>query len=261
MTKAVALKSTNTEVAELHSQAVAQAKAMEGAGIGMEDLEIPKIMLMQSTSNAVGEEEAEFGQIVNTMDGSVLGGIEEGPVEIVPLKQFKTVRIYDVSEQPPKFLRVEPDNGKNSSFEQREGREGDMPVKRVLNMNFFVLLKKELEADEAFPLIVSFKSTGIPAGKQLATQMFKMLQLGKLPYSKTVKLVAKKDKKDKNTFAVFGIEKGEAVSEAHQAIAAKWLVSLAAAKVTIHNDEESDAEETSTSSAAPTVVGSEAGSY
>lgn len=255
-----------TQVAELHKQAQAQAAAMQEAGIETKDLEIPKLMLMQSTSDAVGEGKAKFGQIINTMDGSVVGGLDEGGVELIPLKQFKTVRIYDMGEKPPKFMRAEPDDGKNSAFENREGNENGVAIKRVLNMNFFVLLKKEVEADEAFPAVVSFKSTGIPAGKQLATQMFKMIQLNKMCYSKSVKLIVGKDKKDKNTYALFGIEKGETQSPETQLLAAKWLVSLAAANVKIvGGDDDSDefVETSGSPVAAPTVVGGqeEAGLY
>lgn len=261
--------STTTAVADIRAQAAMQAQQMQEAGIEMKDLEIPKLMLMQATSEAVANDRAEVGDILNTMDESVVGSLEQ-KVEIIPLKQFKTVRIYDMSSGDPEFIRAEQDDGKNSSFEMREGREKladgtEVPVKRVLNMNFFVLLKKEVDEDEAFPAVISFKSTSIPAGKQVATQMFKMLQLGKLPYSKSVILGVKKDSKDKRTWAVYTVEKGNQLDEKAMACAAKWLASLAAANVKIQEDaEEGDFEENTSTGpvAAPTVVGgSEVGPY
>ena len=261
MSKQVAVVETNMEkqIAEIHAQAAVQQQQMAEVGIEIKDLEIPKLMLMQSTSDMVGEGLAKFGQIINTMDGSCVGGLEEGSVEIIPLKQFKTVRVYDVAKQPPSFLRSEPDDGKNSSYEMREGNENGMPIKRVLNMNFFVLIKKELDADEAFPAVVSFKSTGIPAGKQLATQMFKMIQLGKLPYSKSVLLTVKKEKKEKNTYAVFGIEKGETMSAEANTTCAKWLTTLAAANVKIIEPTEEHDEFSEATVVAPTIVGGDTG--
>jgi hypothetical protein len=235
-------ESAQKQVAEIHAQAAQQQAQMQEAGISLVDLEIPKLMLMQSTSELVGEEQAKFGEVVNTMNGEVVGSLTQ-PLELIPLKQFKTVRIYDMSGKQPKFMRVEEANEKNSSFDAREGNETGIPIKRVLNMNFFVLLKKEIDAGEAFPAVVSFKSTGLAAGKQLATQMFKMIQLDRMPYSKSVTLTVKKEKKDTNTYAVFSIEKGENCTPEVCAVSAKWLKALAAAKtVTVVEKEERDVE-------------------
>jgi hypothetical protein len=258
---AVAQTQAVSNVQDLHTQAAAQSAKMRDAGIETKDLEIPKLMLMQPMSDAVGAQKAKFGELINTMDGSVVGGVDAAPVEIIPLKQFKTVRIYDMTSQPPKFIRSEPDDGKNSNFENREGNENGIPVKRVLNMNFFVLIKKEIDADEAFPAVVSFKSTSIPAGKQVATQMFKMIQLDKAPYSKTIMLGAKRETKDKKTWAVFEIGKGGLADQKAITVAEKWLVSLAAAQnvIIVGDNEDNDMESDVSNSPAPapTVVGNE----
>ena len=110
-----------------------------------------------------------------------------------------------------------------------------------MNMNFFVLIKSEVDKGEAFPAVISFKSKGVPAGKQLATQMFKMLMLNRGPYSKAMIISVKKEKKDNNTFAVFGMSEGQEVDEAAKKTAVEWLVRLASFNVKI-DDKEDDVE-------------------
>lgn len=251
MTKQVALKTDNLEnqALQIAEEAKAMSVAMAETGIEVGDLEIPKLMLMQSTSGLVGDELAKFGDMVNTMSNEALGDFNK-PVEIVPLKVFKTLRIYDISAQPPKFIRAEPLTPENAILPW-EGNEGGVPIKRVTNMNFFILLKKEIDEDTAFPLVVSFKSTGMQAGKQLATHLFKLMALGRLPYSQSIQLMASKEKKESNTYAVFKIGKVEALSDAGKLVAKGWLAKLASLNYKIHETAEEDREE---SAPAPTVM-------
>lgn len=225
-----------TQALAIAQQAEAMAQQMAETGIEAGDLEIPKIMLMQNTSELVGDERAKLGDLVNTMTEEVIGGFTQ-TVEIVPLKLFKTLRIYDMSGAQPKLMRAEPLTSENAKLPW-EGMEGDIPIKRVTNMNFFVLLKKEILDGSSFPLVVSFKSTGMQAGKQLATHLFKLVALNRLPYSQSVLLTSSKEKKDTNTYAVFGIGKGMSLTPEQVMDAKSWLVRLASMNVRIHEVQE-----------------------
>lgn len=215
------------------------AELLAEAGVSAADLVIPKLLLMQGTSEYVGDESAEVGDIVNSQTHEVLGGIGK-PVEFVPLKLYKTWRIYDMSSKQPKFLREEPVTAANADQEW-EGLEGKTPVRRDQNFNFFILLKSELDAGEAFPCVVSFKRTSMNAGKQLATQLFKLAALGKLPYSQTVKLGVRKDKKETNTYAVYEFQKGNPCTEVEKTEAQRWLKTLSSVKYTVDAKEEAEA--------------------
>ena len=210
-------------------QAQVMATQMVEAGISPDDIVIPRLMLMQNTSEYVGDGKAKMGDIMNAQSMTVVGGINT-PVEIVPLKMFKTIRIYDVSQQPPKFIRQEPATPATEKL-PFEGNEGGVAVKRYLNLNFYILMKKDIDNDEAFPVVVSFKSTSLRAGKQLATQLFKMLALRKPVYSKSVMLTVTKEKKDTNYYAVFGIAEGSVVDETTRAKAEEWLANIGTMKV------------------------------
>ena len=249
MSNDVAVKDDlNQAMTTINEEAKAMAAAMADAGIGAEDLEIPKLMLMQPTSKYVGDDLARLGDIVNTMTMEVVGGLtaQNGPdrsIEIVPLKAFKTIRTYAiVPGGKPKFLRVEPFNEENAK-KPLEGVEAGQPIKRWHILNFFVLLKRDIEQLEAFPAVLSFKSTGMAAGKQLSTHIFKMLALKQEPYSKSVTLSVRKEKKDDNTWAVYEVGKGTVLSPEHKIIARDWLAKLASLTVKIHEGHDDDAAE------------------
>lgn len=274
-TQALALKdeadmrSTAVSIAE---QARALAGQMEEIGIEVGDLEIPKLMLMQGTSGYVGEGTAKLGDIINTMDMEVLGTFEKH-LEIIPLKLYKTLRIYNAAEKPPKFIRAEALNEVNSLLPwegvetTEEGKE--IPVKRVVNMNFFVLVLSQVQEGlshidyekmdpnqviAGFPAVVSFKSLGMRAGKALGTQMFKMMSLGRLPYSQSASLGCRKEKKDTNTFAVFEIGKGKELTKWEKIVAKNWLARLASMNYKVAEKAEDEDFVHAESSPAATVI-------
>lgn len=265
--KAVAVSTENmqTKALEIKLQAAERAKALKDLGVETKDLVIATIQVMQNTSGLVAEEKAKLGQIVNMQTEALVGGIDT-PVQILPLKLFKTLRVYDVSSGF-KFLREEPLTSLNEKSEG-EGMENGIPVKRYHTFNFFVLLKKDMEKGEGFPCLVRFRSTGMNAGRQLATYLYKLVFFNKKPYTNFVGLSTKKEKKDTNVYAVPVIEtkSPEAATPEQVAEAESWLAMLAAGNYKVaEENEESDAEARA-ASAKPVVVdaevvGSEAGEY
>lgn len=225
-------------VVAMKEQAMAMSATMADMGIEASDLVIPRLLLMQNTSEYVGDKKAQLGDVVNSQTMEVVGG-EKKPLEIIPLKLYKTLKVFDQTQTPPKFIREEPLTPANSRLPY-EGTENGIQVKRFVNMNLFVLLKKDLEKGEAFPCVVSFKSTSIPAGKQIATQLFKMASLGRLPYSQTVNITVSLQKKERNTFAVFGAAKGNNVDGGAVKEAEKWLSILASVQYRVDEREETE---------------------
>jgi hypothetical protein len=223
-------------------------------GINVQDLVIPRVLLMQNTSEYVGESKAKMGDLINSQTLEKIGGLDK-PVGIVPLRFFKTIRVYDCSGKQPKFLRVEDwtAEGERLPWEGQDlNREGKkVPVRRYLTFNFYALLTEDLDRGEAFPIVISFRSTSLQAGKALATQIFKMSAMGRQPYTQSVKLGAAKKKADTNTWAVLEILSGkdhsQTLSEKQIAEARKWTDMISSMKVTVDEEQE----ETEVSSAPP----------
>lgn len=254
----------NMQERALAIAADAQEKQKQLAELGVEvgDLVIPLVQLMQGTSALVGDDKAKLGDIVNMQTEEVLGSVTT-PIKILPLKMFKTLRTYDVTDNGFKFLHEEPLTPANEKMDG-EGTEGDIPVKRYHTMNFFVLLKSDLEKQEGFPCLVRFRSTGMNAGRALATHLYKRVHLRKLPYSQFVELACRKEKKDTATYAVFSIGKPENASDTDMKAAEEWLATLATKSYKI--DDREDVSEERMNAAKPVVVegavvGQAAGNY
>ena len=235
----------------IQAEAGERAVALKELGVETSDLVIPSIQVMQNTSAMVGDEKAKLGDIVNMQTEGVLGGAEKA-VSILPLKLYKTLRTYDVSSGF-KFKREEPLTSRNDKL-HGEGVEDGQPVKHYQTFNFFVLLKTDLDKGEGFPCLLRFKSTGMNAGRTLATHLYKLVFFRKKPYSVFVELSTRKEKKDTNVFAVPVVSTKDAkqASESDLANAESWLAMLAAGNYKI--DEREDMPETDAVAAAQPVV-------
>jgi hypothetical protein len=205
-------------------------------GMTGRDIEIPRILLMQGTSELVGADEMSVGDLVSSADNTILAGIEK-PLEIVPVGFYKTIRVMDMSGGTPKFKRLEPwtEAGEALPWEMSEG---DIPVRRYLTFNFYVLLKEEIEAGIAFPYILSFKSSSLKAGRQLATHIFKRSTFGKSMYSQSVPITVRKEKKGTNFYAVMSVGRGTDLRPSEQEEAKKYAEMLKVFSGKVHEDQD-----------------------
>lgn len=176
-------------------------------GLEVRDLSIPAIRLVQNTSKVVAEGKARPGDMING-DGKVLGGYEK-PVEVLPLSSFKSWVVYDVSQLPKKFKRVE----EYSALEPNKPREGldqdGKPISRDFCLNFYVLLRSEVELNEGYPHVMTFRRTSLKAGEKIASQFLKLLALRQSPFSRSVLVGSKAQPKDNNVFAVSTAVQGD----------------------------------------------------
>jgi len=232
------------------TNAVSVSHAMTDSGITSSDLIIPKLLLMQNTSESVGDGAAKLCDVINSQTLEVIGGLNT-PVEIIPLKLVKTWRIYDMSGGQPEFMRQEAVTPANVNLPW-DGVEEGITIRRDLCMNFHVLLLNDVKKGEAFPCVVSFKRTSMQAGKQLATHLFKMAALGRLPYSQSLELKVSKKKQETNTYGIFELGKGTPLTSEHQEVAAKWVDMLQSMTYKVDDDADKEAP---AKVAAPIVVG------
>lgn len=256
-TKAVAVKGEELQgkALEIRQAAAERAAQLKELGIETKDLVIPSIQVMQNTSELVSNEKAKLGQIVNMSTEEVIGGLDK-PIQFLALKMFKTLRTYDVSSGF-KFMSEEPLTPANEKL-QGEATIDGVPVKRYHTFNFFVLLKSDLDKGEGFPCLIRFRSTGMNAGRALATHLYKLVFFNKRPYSMFVELFTKKDKKDTNIYAVPVIDtkKQLQASAAELQAAESWLAMLASGNYKVDDREDTHDEERMTA-AKPVVVDAE----
>jgi hypothetical protein len=257
MSKQVAVKQGNLEqtALALKSEAEERGAALRELGVETADLVIPSIQVMQGTSALVGDGKAVLADIVNMQTEEVLAKFGTG-IKILPLKLFKTLRTYNVQDSGFKFMGEEPLTAANDKL-QGEGLVDGVPVKRYHTFNFFVLLKTDLDKGEGFPCLLRFRSTGMNAGRALATYLYKQVFFRKKPYANFVELSVKKEKKDTATYGVPVITAVNplAATPGELAAAESWLAMLAAGNYKLADAEE-PSEEVGTA-AKPVVMGAE----
>jgi len=141
-------------------------------GIDAEDILIPRIMLMQGLSDLVTEGHASIGDFIDSLDKDRTIAKKGETFDVV---------VFGVEK---KIIRT-----KNKEFDGMEdfvsgykydevAANGDV-IKRSLLMQFYVLLKEDIENGDAFPYVLSFTKTATKPGKSLATKIAKLTMIGK----------------------------------------------------------------------------------
>ena len=203
-------------------------------GLTAQDVMIPKVLLMQKMSQLVENEDNDIkeGDFVHSLSEEIIGD-KNKPLSVVVIGMFKTVIISENGE----YARTESWTPELAKLPYEETVDG-VTVNRSTALNYYVLLKKDIAEMEAFPHVITFKRTGVKAGKTLGTHLLMLEDFGKKPYFKNFILGAKKEKGDKGSYYVWDIKKGETSSEEEQAIAKRWTERLTTMKVNIHDDED-----------------------
>lgn len=206
-----------TESTEVVTKATTEVAAFEGASLSDwgdsemsgRDIVIPKILLMQSTSEGVTEGDKKMGDIVDSVSMETLGSIDK-PIQFIPfhLEKVWTISSRKIGEERFTFEKYEPVTAQNQSYPFSE-KLGDIEMKYEYTMQFYVIRPD----DTSMPYVLSFKSTSSRAGKVLATQMFvRNKAAGLVPPAYTMELGGHKEKNDKGTFAVFDVKTGPKTS-------------------------------------------------
>jgi len=166
------------------------------------DLIIPKIMMMQPTSSMVIDGKAVFGQFVNSLTGEVMGSFNE-PLNIIPILLNK---LFIVKRRVAnkgtiddfEFVRYENVTVHNENLPW-DSLENGKEIQRRLIRNFYVLV----EGHGDMPYMLSLKSTSSKSAQVLATQMYTLNALAKLPPCGTVmSFGATKEKNDNGSYVV-----------------------------------------------------------
>lgn len=212
------------------------------------DIVIPKLLLMQQSSQYVAQEKAKMGDFVNSLNGVKLGSIIE-PIEIVPFHFRKSWDIVNKDDNNS-YIRNEPFTAANADLPW-EDKEGAINIRRIKRLDFFCMVPKMLEAGSVLPMVVSFKSTSYRTGAIILTEwdeikaknsMLKNAgKLGdlKLPFSKSFMLAGEKTQNDKKqNYCKSSVTPGNAVDAETQRLCLEWLKTIKTSKNVVVDDSE-----------------------
>lgn len=218
---------TKTESKELEVKKSAELAQYDAADWGADNAEnrdmlLPRLALMHGTSKLVGAEKAEVGDIVNTATGKILANKKEF-VEIIPVKTLPKTWVVSVDG---KWVRTElAQPGEDRDWEQEVNGQTE---KHERCLNFYVLLRTELNSGEAMPYLLSFKGTSFKAGQRLVNHFKLSAGLKKAPARTSWKLSSVSRSNEANTWRVWEIEEIGPVTDEEIAQAYQWLQNLKA---------------------------------
>ncbi len=222
-----------TKKNELEKKEAAPLATMPEGGWGdgdfeAKDLLVPMICVAQGVSEVVKQGKAKANDIYETVNKTVLGD-SKNPVKFIPVKYFKTWVHCEVMKNMPEFRSVEPYTVANSNrYKYEETREDGTTWRNYEVLNFYVLLEKELEEGNAFPYLLSFRSSNKKKGRPLINHMARARALTPPQpiCSMTFSLSSVLTSKDKNSWFVFDLTTAGATPEAYKQKALEWLNTL-----------------------------------
>lgn len=264
------------QVATTENKAVSVANQMHFDEIVTKDLQIPRILLSQATSDRVKAKKCQNGDYVLTQGDRILA--KEGEVlKLIPIKQRAVWVNYDMTTKRGEFKGVEARTNANSNLPwQYEGIGKDgkaAPFKRVQAIEVYGMLPEQLlefaktvklaeESGEIpdlslipTPVGISFQSMSFKfAGKSVA-QFFDQVKSAQIhfknvqPFSYVLTLKAVEESKDQDTFYVSTLVTQEQVAKVYSKEDAKvifdnceaLLAKINASNVVMDSDEEATA--------------------
>ncbi len=175
------------------------------------DILIPKILLMQPSSELVADGKATIGDFRHSVNSDKIGTIVE-PFLYVP---FHYTKIWDVvnADENNKWMRSEEFKAGDETLPWEYKEEGKN-LKRIKRLNFFGFIPAELEKGNTLPMVLSFKSTGYREGTKILTQMKLNISQKKLPWNNVYAISGEKKKNDDNQ--TYCVPKVETAGEAHE---------------------------------------------
>lgn len=217
------------------------AKAYAAAPIEMQNVLLPKILLMQPMSKPVINGQATFLELRETLNNELLAAPGQ-PIELIPFASETLWIIHEMVNDKRKFLRIEKAvDGQDLPFEENiNGKK----IVRTKSLDFYCLIPKHIEEGTDLPHVLAFRVTSLRVGKQLYTLAFvKNRRVGRDPWARVLKVSTVKSENDKGTFGIFKVEDSRAATEAECTSAKYWFNEVNAGKTVVDTSDLDDVSE------------------
>lgn len=167
------------------------------------DILIPKILLMQPTSEMVADGKAMIGDYRNSVTGEKIGTIVE-PFEFVP---FHYVKKWDIQlHQGNEWIRSEEFKAGDDNLPW-EFEDAGVKYKRIKRVDLFGFIPEQVAKGTILPVTLSFKSTSYKEVTKVLTQMKLNTTKKQLPWSTYFTVKGEKLKnEDGQTYCVIKVD-------------------------------------------------------
>lgn len=230
---------TNEVVEVKKETALATNFGFETEETSARDILVPKILFMQPVSKLVHAEKALSGELRGSLDGCLLAERGKG-VEFIAFQKFKTRVTFKRVKGKQEYVGTAPWHPDFEAVPRIEIKNGE-EFEHFETLNYYIILTEDIKKDEAFPYLLTFRSTAYKTGKALETYRAKLSMAGKpLPF-KTFTLTLDKTENDKGTFYVPAVTMGRNSTDQELNTVKKWHALISTSQVK-HDEsfEESD---------------------
>ena len=228
---------TSTAVVKADEKRLAQyGDLMDDAPVRTENIMIPKLLLMQPGSQFVADEKAKAGQIVESLGQTVLCE-KGGSLEIIPFKMVETwVRYKMINPTTREFYEQVPLTAENATLPWEHQVDG-FTVRNFDTLNYYCVIPEQLAAGEFMPLVVSFKSSNLKAGKTLETYRAKLADFGLPLCFKSFFLSTSQQEKDGNRWYTFSVTEGRKTEDSELDQIRPWMNRVKEAAVVVDDSD------------------------
>jgi hypothetical protein len=233
--------SAGEELAPVQDQSLVQSlfEQDDDSPVDARDILLPRILVMQGLSKFVADDKARMGEFRDSLSAKLLGG-KDAPMDFIPFYSNKTWLVFKVvkvgNSTKEEYAGTFPLTPENSNW-QREAQVGTDYLKRYMCINYYVLLPSEIESNEAFPYVLSFRSSSYTAGRKLETHKVKYKAIKKPICWKTFKLTTSLTENEKGKFYVLDVEPDRLTTDEELAEVSKWTNLVKTSKVTVDDSD------------------------
>jgi hypothetical protein len=166
--------------------------------IDIDDVSMPRVLIMQSQSKAVATGDFKAGDFVSSDTEELICGKGE-PLKFVPIRYTKMYRIGDSANQNA-FLRWEPFiPGIKRSFEEIDDNGNAIAVQLVYNFDVILVDQSDM------PYTIGLKTMNTGVAKKLITRAFLMTKdAGLKPWEGIYALTSEHKLDNKKSYVVLG---------------------------------------------------------
>jgi len=202
---------------------------------------IPKVLVMQLTSELVKNNKALFGDFVSSMDEAKIGSCAD-PLEIVPIYMHFMWCEYDIVKNKKEFKQIVPLTPLNQNLPRKYKNADGSPGERDELAQLYCLLPKLIkEGKGSMPYVLSFRSTSMIAGRKISTQMYCYNpDMGRSPASRAFDIIGARKDGDKGSWIQLDSKPTRDASVAEEQEALKWFKIIIAGQTKVEHDEHSE---------------------
>lgn len=206
--------------------------------ISMSDIQLDRIIFMQSGSKLVKKDEARQGAIFLAKAKKEVGYKKEKELEVILIKSTKYWIEQDADSK--EFLGRKPANSPED-YPWEETING-RTIKRTYTHSFFVLLPSEIAEGVELPYELAFRSTSLECAKSINTKLFNMNRKGIPSYAKVFGITTEVKEKGEHSWFVPLDRLVRDVNALEAKSCESWLTLLKTAKVELAEEESNESE-------------------